>query len=393
MPTCGGGRAQPIAVGNRIFHCADWSNLNCYDADTGKLLWIRSFDYYRVMLASWQTAEVKPAPEIIAQVEDAVNAIDAKNSEIVALANSRKSTFIAVRERDALDAVLHALMQRFDPKRKMLTNTTWEKVRTGWVLTPCSDGKAVYVFGQNSVAAAYDFDGNPLWLTDIDHPDGSKYGFAGSPVLIDGQFIVQQNRITAFNAKTGTVAWTADGRLNRASAIMLHAADGTPLYVTNSGQVLRAADGKPYASGSPQAYGMGGQNIASPTRIDDHTIGVLGNGGFTICYPADEAVSTKLIPNVGGLITSPLVTQGLLFTYHHDGDLSAFDIESTKLLWRRQVGANVRQQNHGQPSITSSPISAGKYLYLFDDSATCAVVEIGREAKVCLLYTSPSPRD
>lgn len=384
VPTLGWGRAQPVAVGGRIFHCVEPFYLNCYDAETGKLMWIRHFEYFGAMLPEWKKKAGSISVEYTAQAGKALQEIDRLNDEIVRQSNEGKPVDALLQERGKNDGVLGGivgggLMEKVDPERNKQMAGAWEQGQPTRALAPCSDGKNVYAFHQNAVAAAFTLDGKPLWKTALPHPGNNHHGFACNPVLIGDRLILKQFKFTALDARTGQIVWEAKGGCAHASSTYAFA-DGMPIYVGNAGSFLKAADGKPYAGDEGKGYLAG--SIASPTRFGDNMITGPGQNGFVVCALEKGAVRTSMIPEAGAWIASPVVCNGILFTmYGTDGDIGAYDLATGKRLWRRQFEMNIRQQAHGQPGATANLISAGKYVYCFDDYGTCIVFEAARQFK------------
>jgi outer membrane protein assembly factor BamB len=80
--------------------------------------------------------------------------------------------------------------------------------------TPCTDGKALFVYFGSFGALAYDFDGNELWRTPLSVPI-TQHGASSSPVLANDLLILQRDadvdaNLLALDKRTGKLAWRVD---------------------------------------------------------------------------------------------------------------------------------------------------------------------------------------
>ena len=72
--------------------------------------------------------------------------------------------------------------------------------------TPSSDGRFIYTWFGDGVAACFDLEGNRRWIR-MDHRAMVEHGFSSSPLLIDGKFVVFMRDLMAFDAKSGALLW------------------------------------------------------------------------------------------------------------------------------------------------------------------------------------------
>src|SRR5262249_29213100 len=70
--------------------------------------------------------------------------------------------------------------------------------------SPLSDGKHVWVWCGNGVAACYDLDGKRRWITRI---ETNNLTYSSSPALADGVFAVYLGKLIGLDAETGKVRW------------------------------------------------------------------------------------------------------------------------------------------------------------------------------------------
>jgi outer membrane protein assembly factor BamB len=109
--------------------------------------------------------------------------------------------------------------------------------------TPVAEDNRLYVFFGKSGASAFDFEGNPLWRTEV----GSQlhgWGSAASPILFGDLLIVnasvESESLVALNKNTGQEVWRAEGiREAWNTPVLVSPKDGkTELAVAMPGKVL-----------------------------------------------------------------------------------------------------------------------------------------------------------
>jgi len=207
--------------------------------------------------------------------------------------------------------------------------------------TPVAEGDRVYVFFGKSGVLAFDFEGNPLWRTEV----GSQlhgWGSAASPVLFGDLLIVnasvESESLVALDKRTGKKVWRAGG---------IREAWNTPVLVPLEGGVHELV-------------------VAMPQKVlgfDPVTGRQLWDCGNEITwYIAPSVVAHDgVIWSIGG-------RSGVAAVAVRAGGRG--DITATHRLWTSEKGSNV-----------SSPIVHEGHLYWMNDSrgiAFCAEAMTGR---------------
>ncbi|MBI3829911.1 MAG: PQQ-binding-like beta-propeller repeat protein [Planctomycetes bacterium] len=372
----GASHASPIVVGDKIFSTAETYDLVCINKADGKILWVRSANYFETLTEE----EVKANPALQEAAPWAARIREINKAYSTATPPDGK---IAGEKRE-LEKKLYASMLKVDNKKYKLLDGQ----DPGYAgITPVSDGKFVYVWYATGITVCYDLDGNRKWIH-LDN-DGAirEHGLATTPVLSGGKLIVHMNETLGLDAATGAVAWRLPREFFQAS-LLSFTIGNEPVYLVPNGSVRRASDGKALF----ERKGEG--TIPSPVVKD----GVIYLGTETFKVPASAAEPFKLepykpavnIPKVpypqfyGGWTTSsPLVHDGLLYTVSIDGALSVVDIEAGKVLYQKLLDVNL-DNHHNLKAVRglgSSPALAGKYVYIFGNQGTCVVLEAGRTFK------------
>jgi len=278
-------------------------------------------------------------------------------------------------------------------------------------LTPCSDGKNVYIWFANCVTACLDLDGNRKWSRQESAYENFEHGWSTSPIVTGGKVITYMRALVAYDAASGKTAWTTPltalegpypgGRMH--GSFCEADIGGTKVVITNQGDIFRVADGKKLCS--EQRFGQT-QNIATPV-IDD---GVLvrpdlgariwpptADSGGAICtakLPSQAKEDMKLTDvkcvdvNFGGYpkyynewyIASPLVHDGLIYQLNSMGVLTVVDIKESKIVYQKYLDLNQFEFIHDGAArgIGASVTLGGKYIYVMSNFGTCLVIKPGR---------------
>lgn len=140
--------------------------------------------------------------------------------------------------------------------------------------TPCTDGKAVYVWFGSAVLAAVDFDGKILWRTERPGPYKLNPGIATSPILYNDTVLLLCDQsggkgwLQAIDKSTGQVRWEQKREkrdVTNTTPVVIDVAGKPQLLIAASRQLeaLNPATGeliwscKARGFGSSPAYGSG----------------------------------------------------------------------------------------------------------------------------------------
>ena len=164
--------ATPIVAGNRVFVMAEPDELLCLDKTTGKILWTAANNYYEVLTP----AERQANPDFAKKVDPLLAELKHERDFIKrsALRNKIQKTLTDIDNgRFAWKADGH-----FQSHFGIVGFTT---------PSPVSDGKHVWVWCGNGVAACYDLDGKRQWITRL---ITNELSYSSAPALADGTFAV-----------------------------------------------------------------------------------------------------------------------------------------------------------------------------------------------------------
>src|ERR1019366_2210103 len=103
--------------------------------------------------------------------------------------------------------------------------------------SPVSDGKHVWAWCGNGVAACYDLAGKRMWITRL---PTNELSYSSAPALADGVFAVFQQKLIGLDAKTGKVRWEQK-KINFSNGSVLSARiAGVEVFVNSLGDIVRA---------------------------------------------------------------------------------------------------------------------------------------------------------
>ncbi|HUW56132.1 MAG TPA: PQQ-binding-like beta-propeller repeat protein [Planctomycetota bacterium] len=386
MPTLGGG-AAPIVVGERMFLQSEPYDLVCLDKNTGKVLWVRSNNYFEAT----PEAERRGPP-----FEEAAKL----NAELKTLNDVFASPEGLTREqllaKHDLQRKLYDAMRKIDPAKYTFTKEQ-DLGMAGFV--PTSDGKHVWAWYASGIAACYDLDGNRRWIA-LDNRGAQHHGFETSPLLLDGKLIVYLGDIRALDAATGKPLWVqpicTDPKQQWWYAFhgWMHPLKigGVAMFITPNGTIRRASDGVAVYQDRSMC---GGLQRPSPV-VQGNTVFKLDSGGtlHILKLPPPDTGPDDHLPQVSHVkvkldasghyvfgscwTASPVYHDGLVYCLHNSGMLSVVDVEKGEVVYRRLLDLDM---GPGWSLISPSVTFAGGRLYALSCTGTCVVFEPGREFK------------
>ncbi|HUU43924.1 MAG TPA: PQQ-binding-like beta-propeller repeat protein, partial [Planctomycetota bacterium] len=383
--------ASPLVVGDRVFAMSYPADLVCLRKSDGKVLWIRTTTYYDLL--GDKNKRDNPAYAEVAPLVAELEKIDAAYVEQGTLSEE------VIKRRSALHAQITALMGKADPK---YAGQCGHYVAAN-MPTPVSDGKHVYVWSELGIATCFDLDGNRKWIA-MPGIHNNAVGRYASPVLADGKLIVfdgqgnhKHDGLVAFDMRTGEVAWSMphDTKSEPFSSLV-------PLRVGNEDVVLygrylvRARDGKILLENGKDLV----CHVPTPVIEDGTLYGITCAPGDLIKakLPTDPAnmvmTNEGKIRGLGGartkigesFIGSVVCHDGLLYAVDQTGYLYVIDVATQEIVTERDLGMGkvwpydfYHAPNWERCTTLSSPIVAGKYVYVFGMNGTTVVFETGRE--------------
>lgn len=272
-------------------------------------------------------------------------------------------------------------------------NKTWERQlkATGRTMshpktaiassTPCSDGKRVFALWSCNDLAAFDLDGNLLWLRGltVDYANASNsLGMASSPIVV-GETVVtmiendSESYTLGIDANTGRNLWKMERpkSANWCSPVVWQAdKDSAPVVVLQSSKGLVGVD--PATGSHLWEYTDGGSTMSSSVVVGDviyatsHGITALKpskNGGA----PEQLWRSEQMSPS-----TVSLVANGEhIFAINGAGVLNMADLKTGDRGWKLRI-ADVKTNG----GFSGSPVGAGNYLVAVTEKGLLQVVDV-----------------
>ena len=250
--------------------------------------------------------------------------------------------------------------------------------------TPATDGKHVVAFFGSEGFFAYTVEGDFLWKKDLGRLDvgaydlpGYEWGSASSPVIHEGQVIVQcdtQGRsfLTALDVRTGRTLW----KIPRNELPSW----GTPTVVPGKKRTQVIANGSNFIRGyefetGKELWRLGGSSkITAPTPVFANGLIVVASGRaperpvFAVMEEASGDITLK--PGEtrnnfvawshlkrGPYMPTPLIYRKKLYLLHNGGILACYDLKSGNELSRSRIP-------HKAFGFSASPVATNGKIYL-----------------------------
>jgi outer membrane protein assembly factor BamB len=371
--------ATPIVVGKRLFVMAEPDELLCLDSQTGKILWTAANNYYEALTP----AERQANPAFHGKIDPLLAEL------------KYEPDFI---RRQKLRMQIQKALTEIDRERFAWKNDGHFEAHFGIVgfttPTPVSDGKHVWVWCGNAVAACYDLDGKRQWITRL---PAKELSYSSSPALADGTLGVFQNRLFALDARTGKIRWEQKKINLNVGAILAARIAGVPVFISSIGHVVRASDGK-ILYWEPGLDG-GKSSWAPPVILGDvvylprYGVKQLLVLDFTGVSGDDwkPRRTTIQVPDgigrnpEGNLVDrpspgSPLVVDDLVYLVDIYSTLYVFDLKAKKMLYHHDTDLAGLFHYNAVP-VAASPTLVGKHIVIQDNQGVALVLQPGRAFK------------
>jgi len=371
---------QPIVVGDKLFVPSDPGFLVCYDKNTGKRLWMRDTTAYDFVTGD----ERKANGELFKK-------IDADQKEFREIAHSYKGTVQERAEMYRLNNEIRGTLKKVD-RDKYHYDT---KQEAGNAAQPVSDGRFVYVWYHNNIAACFDLEGNRIWKA-YEHDEGphKRHGYKKSLILIGGDVAVEvKKNIIGFDRKTGQVNWRIPFKFNTYSSYNIdhrERSDQTDILSCRDLGLHKPGVGfVPWLTttrSGDRLYGGGNEHNAR-VRLQ---ISNEGKANFEIKRARGAGGSGGKIMTPGTNWSSRvgcanfLVHDGLVYSIGYGGVIRVLDAETFELVYERQLDFVPVTYAYPYPwgaGVCASPTLGGRYIYLWGSTGTTIVIEPGREYK------------
>ena len=264
--------SSAIVVGEKVFVCAEPTDLVCLNKADGKILWTKSSTYD--LIPAGQPAG-KVVPSKLPKTHPA---------------NGHSSA------------------------------------------TPVSDGKVVAVVFNSGVAACYDLNGNRKWIKFLDLPPHKTWGSCSTPMIFENKLLVHFVNLVALDLETGKELWKAPKTKWSWGSPAVTRVGKLDVVVTGAGDVVRLSDGKVLASrlgqiqyGSPLVH----ENVAY------YVDGKVGRA-VKLLPKGNDSVEIKELwtnkPKKDRYYGAPLFDNGLLYVITQKGVYSIIDAADGKVL-------------------------------------------------------------
>lgn len=233
--------------------------------------------------------------------------------------------------------------------------------------TPAVDDKAVYVTwasGDRTEVVALDHAGKELWTRSWEDFT-SNHGSASSPMLVDGVLILHtdafENRrsyVYGINPADGTELWSFERKTkgeteedekhitSYSTPVVVKAGnrDTVAVVSTNHGWFgLDPKNGEVVWS-HPHVYQQ--RSVGSPASGDGILFASFGSGGGgkeSTALKVGDAEKAEVLYELGkaddlSYVPSPIIYDGLLFTWNDGGIVSCRDVKTGDKIWQHRAG-------------------------------------------------------
>lgn len=319
----GKGHSSPVVWGNRVFllsgnpaNATEFAS--CVDADTGKILWQKSYTS-------------KP--------------------HHLHMRNTYGSSSPAV------DAQ-HVYVTWADPERLVLKALD-------------HDGNEVWSNDLGSFTSQHGFGTSPIVFQDMVILNNSQQAEQLAPAQKPGH-----SYIVAFDAATGAVRWKTPRTTTRACyttpCIYQPAGSDPQLVCYNTADGIFSLDAQ---TGKPlwgiDVFKM--RNVNSPIIVGDLVFGSNGSGGggnyLVAVHAGNQPKLAYKVDKQAPYVSTPVAHDDLVFLFYDRGIVSCIQAADGKLVWRERVSK----------SFSGSPIVVGDKLYCIDDDGVVFVLAAGRQ--------------
>ena len=278
---------------------------------------------------------------------------------------------------------LHVICLDFDDGKKIwerelkATGRTMSHPKTSIAAcTPCSDGKRVFALWSSNDLAAFDLDGNLLWLRGltVDYPNVSNsLGMASSPIVIGETLVTviendSESYTLGIDVKTGRNLWKLDRpkAANWSSPVPWRADAKSPIIaVLQSSKGLTGVDP---ASGSVLWDYAEGASTSSSSVVAQGVIYAPSNGVTALIPQANGSAPEQVwrSKQVNPATISPVILEGKFFAFNSAGALSAADIKSGDTKWKLRLTG----------PFSGSPVGANGRLVAVNEKGLVQIVDV-----------------
>lgn len=374
--------STPIIVGERVFLMAEPDELVCLDKKSGKILWTAANNHYEAL-----TAEERAAKPAYAE----------KVAPLVTKLKEQKDAI----ERVKLRGQIQTLLNEIDPERYNIPRDGHFEAHFGIVgytmPTPISDGKFVYVWCGQGIAACYDLEGKRQWITPV---KAGPLTYASCPALADGVFAVFLNQLFGLDARTGEINWEQP-RVNKNTAALLSAKlAGKEVIVTQLGEVVNPADGQLIFRPRGNVSGDTGWSpgVILGDLLYQHKFGVKQLTVFDFAGQSGDKWTPKELASIStpdelnrrgngewldrSTAASPLIVGKYAYLIDMYSELCVYDLEAKQVVHHRKLTDLHGFTHYNALAVAASPTLIGEHMVIMDNQGTALVMTVGPEPQI-----------
>ena len=254
--------------------------------------------------------------------------------------------------------------------------------------TPTVDGERVYTLGaEGHLICFQSSDGTILWSRDLKADYQTKaalWGYASHP-LIDGERLIcivgtQGAHSVAFDKLTGKELWRAGTAPEQGYCpptiieaagirqLVLIKPDGVYAVEPETGRMLWET---PYNADN-------GSIIMAPVKVGDYLFvgGYQGKNLLLKLNPEKPGVDVifrnKVKQGLSPVNVQPFAADGLIYGFHENGELRAFELPSGEIRWKSGGPLGERPQGSG----TAFIVREGKRYWMFAETGDLVIAKI-----------------
>ncbi len=393
----GAGWSSPIVVGDKLFVSTDMACLVCINKADGKILWIRSNGSYESLseeerMAGGLKEQFGPIAQKLEEVlNDLMRALNETDMLNGAAAGPQENIRKLMKTKGDLENSLVSGLEKFDKKQFKDTRQHVSQ-STG---TPCSDGKFVYAAYLGSgksdgaqTVSCYDLQGKKIWSRYF-IVRGAEHGCHSSPLIVGDRLLFGSCGVVwCLDRFSGKTLWSTKKSWNEGSPSACKIGDEDVAF-TPPGLVYRMSDGQVLFS-CPE-----NTQQSSPLLCDGMIFWTRSGYDLPAAVTDPLALSRRFRADTDDLglpetsagfgnahIASPLLVDGLLYLLTESGGLVVYDAKAGGIVYRRLLDAlNPRLTWVFNVGVCSSPVLAGKHIFITDDQSQTLVLEPGGQYK------------
>ena len=244
--------------------------------------------------------------------------------------------------------------------------------------TPCSDGQRLFALWSSNDLAAFDLDGNLLWLRGLtaDYPNASNsLGMASSPIILGDTLVVviendSQSYALGIDARTGRNIWKLDRpkSANWTSPIPYRPdSKAPPIVLLQSSAGILAVD--PTSGSRLWEYTEGASTISSSV-VANGTV-YAPSSGITALTPSTTGAAPAQLWRAKAInpsTISPLVLDGLLISVNSAGVITTADATTGENKWKLRLTG----------PFSASPVGAGNRLAFVNEKGLLQIVDLSK---------------